>query len=63
MYYKAPFFLALKAIALPMFVALLEISPLKDKSKTLKLLHSPKEIQNWSTKLGFKLKTLLANTT
>jgi hypothetical protein len=46
-----------------MFVALLEISPLKDKSKTLKLLHSPKEIQNWSTKLGFKLKTLLANTT
>lgn len=32
-------------------------------SRTLKLLHSPNDIQNCSTKLGFRPPTFLASTT
>ena len=56
--YNEPFLLALNAIAMPKSLILALKSPLFDKSRTLKLLQSPKAIQNYLVKTVFKLKTL-----
>lgn len=55
-----PFLLALKAIAIPKSLVLLLKSPLSDKSRTLKLLQSPKALQNYLERHVFKLKMLLS---
>jgi hypothetical protein len=58
--YKDPFLFALKAIALPIYLILLLRSPLLDKSKTLRLLQSPKAIQNYLVRELFKFVILFS---
>ena len=53
MNYNEPFLLALRAIALPNSFILTLRSPLFDRSRALKLLQSPKAIQNYSVRAVF----------